>query len=117
MLGVWTLLALAVLLCASAFFARRSVAALGWVAVDGAVLFRSGWLWRSTSVTRFSRIQTVRLAESPFDRRTGMARVKVDTAGAAHAAHGIDIPYLPLETARSLSGTLVAHAARTTFKW
>ena len=65
----------------------------------GAVLFRSGWLWRRTSVVRFGKIQAVALHESPFDRRAAMARVRVDTAGAGEASHGVDIPYLARDTA------------------
>jgi putative membrane protein len=117
MLRWWTLALLAGLLCWSALHARRAVAALGWAITAGAVLYRSGWLWRSTSMTRFSRIQAVRLAQSPFDRRTHMARVAVDTAGAAAGSHRIHVPYLPLAAAHDLRTRLTAHAARTEFRW
>jgi putative membrane protein len=117
MLGRWTFVLLGSLLVASALFARRSVASLGWAVVDGAVLFKSGWLWKSTSVARYSRIQTVRLTESPFDRRTRMARVAVDTAGATATSHGIAIPYLSLDGAWTLYRDLSSHAARTAFRW
>ncbi|HXW08147.1 MAG TPA: PH domain-containing protein [Vicinamibacterales bacterium] len=117
MLGRWTFVLLAGLLAIAAFSARRYVGALGWAAGDGAVLVRSGWLWRTLRVTRYSRIQAVRMTESPFDRRTRMGRVAVDTAGAGGAARGIEIPYLPRQTASVLRRTLTAEAARTTFRW
>ena len=117
MMKWWALLLLAILLCASALYARRAVAALGWATLEEAVLFKSGWLWRSTSVTRFSRMQAIRLAQSPFDRRTRMARVAVDTAGATLGSHRINVPYLPVATAHDLHRTLTAHAARTEFRW
>jgi putative membrane protein len=117
MLRGWTLVLLAVLLAGAALLAPRTAAALGWATLEEAVLFKSGWLWRHTSVTRFSRMQAVRLAQSPFDRRTRMARVAVDTAGASLASHAIRVPYLPIDTARDLHRTLTAHAARTTFRW
>ena len=53
--------------------------------------------------------------ESPFDRRTRMSRVRVDTAGGGERSHRVDIPYLPRETARALHHRLAAQAARTAF--
>jgi putative membrane protein len=113
----WDLALLAVLLAAAAFGARRHVAHLGWAVTDGAVLFRSGWIWRQVSVAPFGKIQAVALRESPFDRRAAMARVRVDTAGAGELSHRVDIPYLPRETARGLYHHLAAQAARTAFRW
>jgi len=97
--------------------ARQYVAHLGWALVGDAVVFRSGWLWRHTTVARFSKIQAVARLESPFDRRTGMATVKVDTAGAGKADHTVEIPFMPAATASALTHTLSAHAAQTTFRW
>jgi membrane protein YdbS with pleckstrin-like domain len=53
-------------------------------------------------VARRSRIQAVPKHESPFDRRTGMARVRVDTAGATDFSHRVDVPYLARDTAMQL---------------
>jgi uncharacterized membrane protein YdbT with pleckstrin-like domain len=96
---------------------RKYVAHLGWAFVNDTIVFRSGWLWRHLTIARFAKIQVVTRRESPFDRRTGMARVTVDTAGAASSEHTIDIPFLPADTATSLAATLSAHAAATAFKW
>jgi putative membrane protein len=96
--------------------ARIYIRHLGWAVTDSAILFRSGWLWRRLTVVRFTRIQAVALHESPFDRRAGMARVQVDTAGAALASHRVDIPYLSRETAHELCGLLTAQAAQTEFR-
>ena len=81
------------------------------------MLYRSGWLWRQSSVARFAKIQVVTMNESPFDRRTRMRRVRVDTAGAGDASHRVDIPYLPRETAIDLYHALASNAGGTTFKW
>jgi putative membrane protein len=115
-IGWWDLLAFALLAAWAVIAARQYIRHLGWSISDAAVLFRSGWLWRHLTVARFTRIQAVTLQESPFDRRTGMASVRVDTAGAA-GAHGVDIPYLPREVAGPLYRRLTAEAARTAFKW
>jgi putative membrane protein len=98
-------------------YGRQYVAHLGWAFVGDAIVFRSGWLWRHVTVARFSKLQVITRAESPFDRRTGMARVRVDTAGATSSEHTIDIPFLPAETATTLAATLSGRAAATAFKW
>jgi putative membrane protein len=117
MLELWTLALLAALLAAGAFHARRYVATLGWATHDGAVFFRRGWLWRRTTMTRYSKMQIVAFHTSPFDRRTGMARVRVDTAGAARRSDRIDIPYLPVDAARELHRLLATEASGTSFQW
>jgi putative membrane protein len=98
-------------------YGRQYVAHLGWACVGDAIVFRSGWLWRHLTVARFSKLQVITRVESPFDRRTGMARVRVDTAGAARSEHSIDIPFLPAETASELAATLSTRAAETAFRW
>lgn len=116
-LKLWVLALLAVLLASAVFAARKSIEHMGWAVSDGAVLFRSGWLWRKITAVRFTQIQAVTVRESPFDRRSGMARVVVDTAGAGELSHRIDIPYLPRETALDLCDLLAARADRTAFRW
>lgn len=113
----WVLLLLVDLIAWGFVAARKTIAHLGWAVSDGAVFFRSGWLWRQVTAVRFSQIQAVTLRESPFDRRTGMASVRVDTAGAAELSLGVDIPYLPRETARELCDLLASQAGRTAFRW
>lgn len=97
--------------------ARRHAASLRYALTDEWVLYRSGWLWRNVSMARHSKIQALRAAESPFDRRWGMAHLRVDTAGAGKSAHRIHIPYLPNGTALDLFRRLEVQAARTAFRW
>jgi len=87
---------------------------LGWAITGDVVAFREGAFGRRTTVAPLVRIQVVELAESPFDRRTSMARVRVDTAG---GGHGVDVPYLPRHEADALYSTLAASASRTAFEW
>jgi len=101
----------------SVFAARRYADHLGWTASASVVAFKSGWLWRGTTIARVSRIQAVTLRESPFDRRAAMARVRVDTAGANDRSHRIDIPYLQRDDASELQRRLAAQAADTQFHW
>ena len=85
--------------------------------VPGAIFFRSGWWNRRVSVARFSKIQSLERAESPFDRRHGMASVRVDTAGSNPIAHSIDVPYLDSAVASALVRQLYDEARRTDFRW
>ena len=113
----WTPLAAVVLSAWALLNARRYVAHLRWAVGDSTLAFRSGWFRRRLTIAPFSKIQVVTRLESPFDRRTGMATVKIDTAGAATAPHRVAIPYMPAAAAESLAATLFAHAAQTTFRW
>ena len=85
--------------------------------IDGAGLFRTGWLWRHLPVARVSQLQAVSMTPSPFARRQGMASVRVDTAGAGAASHRVDIPYLPFERATELFQQLAKAAAGTACRW
>ena len=54
------------------------------------------------TLVRAGRIQVVGLERSPFDRRWGMAGVRVDTAGAASGGHHVHIRWLSDAVARAL---------------
>ena len=95
--------------------ARQTIRHLGWAATDDAILFKSGWLWRRIVVVRFAKIQTVSRLESPFDRRTEMSRIYVDTAGASGSV--VNIPYVARADAEALYTRLSREAAERQFKW
>jgi putative membrane protein len=97
--------------------ARLSAAALGWAITDELIAFRSGWLWRQTTVAPFARVQAVTMRESPFDRRSLMAGVRVDTAGAGDLSHRIAIPYLGRDDAERLWRRVAREAAGRSFRW
>ncbi len=95
----------------------QHVRRMRWAVTDDAIAFRSGWLWQHLTVAPVVKIQTVECTETPFDRRTMMARVRIDTAGGRELAHGVAIPYLARETAHALYARLSTQAAHTTFRW
>jgi len=97
--------------------ARQYVAHLAWAETDEVVMLRSGWIWQQLTLARANKIQSVAIHQSPFDRRAAMARVRVDTAGAAEFSHRIDIPFLDREIAAQLHARLSAQAANTAFRW
>lgn len=55
------------------------------------LIFESGYLTRKTTFTFFDKVQTVRVHQSPLDRRWKMARLTIDTAGAGPAEHPLAI--------------------------
>jgi putative membrane protein len=88
---------------------------LGWATTESGVVFRGGRLRRHIAATRFSRMQTISVQESPFDRRTQMATLLVDTAG-VRGAH-LEMQYLPRADALALKDLLGAKTADTAFAW
>jgi putative membrane protein len=112
MLRWWWLALLPVLLGWAFVHARLYVKHLRWGTTERALVLRSGWLWRRMTIVRFARIQVVTIAESPFDRRHGMAAILVDTLGAG-GAHPMDIPCLGRDTAMRLCDHLAGRAAET----
>lgn len=114
--GRWDLVLVAAIFALVYVATRRWIALFRYGASDAALFLRSGWLRRETRVARYTKIQAVATAESPFDRRAGMARVRVDTA-AASSSGVLEIPYLGADVARALTDQLAAEAARTTLRW
>ncbi|MBM0107206.1 PH domain-containing protein [Steroidobacter sp. S1-65] len=84
-----------------------------WALAPDAVLFRSGWLKRRLAIVPRDRVQTLAVEASPFDRRSRMASIYVDTAGASSMAAGIRIRYLGAETAEQLASALYRTAGAT----
>lgn len=77
-----------------------------WALVRDAVLFRSGWLTRRLTIVPRDRVQTLNVEASPFDRRSHMASIYVDTAGASSMTAGIRIRYLAVDVAANLATAL-----------
>lgn len=117
LLGFGGLAALIAFVAVAFVHARKYVDNLGWTVTNHAVLFKSGWLWRRISVARFAKLQVVSVRQTPFDRRRQMARLRVDTAGAAPGTHAVRIPYLQASRAWELEEVLTARAAQTAFQW
>jgi putative membrane protein len=114
-LGGWAVAAFAALAIWGMVSASLRVRNLRWAMAADGLVFRSGFWRRATTTARFARVQAVELAESPFDRRTGMASVRVDTAGTGGAETAM--PYLAREDAIKLRDLTAARAADTAFTW
>jgi putative membrane protein len=94
------------------------LSARGWAgftryAMDERFLaYREGWWSRRYALIELDKLQAVTLKQSPFDRRSGMARVQIDSMAADPLASGIEIPYLPVAEARALFAVLSRRCAR-----
>ncbi len=93
------------------FLAIQKSRAMRYARTDGGVIYRSGVLTRKTSITFFEKIQTLKVTQSPFDRRWQMATLSVDTAAAGPADHTINIRYLGSDFAHDEFGKLIQEAA------
>ena len=92
--------------------ARRIAAACGYACNDRLVAWRTGWLSKRWNFAEIGKIQALRLAQSPLDRRLGMARLLLDTAGASPFGAPLQLRQLPDDVARALSARLVAQLSR-----
>jgi putative membrane protein len=115
LIGWWSLLIWGAIEMWALVRARLVMQNLGWASTETSIIFRGGALRRHTAAARFSRLQTVTVLESPFDRRTRMASVRVDTAGAT-GAH-LEVRYLSRDDASELSALLRRRTIETAFVW
>ncbi|MEZ5483738.1 MAG: PH domain-containing protein [Lysobacteraceae bacterium] len=98
---------------------RRLADSRGWALNSLLISWRSGWLGRQESFVEVNKLQGVQLLQSPFDRRHGMATLRVDTAGAHPLSSSlrIDMDYLPEADARELYRRLASRIASTPLDW
>jgi putative membrane protein len=71
---------------------------------------RQGWLDRSTNIVPLRNAQSIVLRQSPFDRRSHVATVHVDTAGQTYTGGGPRIANLPFSEAVALSRWMAGRA-------
>ena len=72
------------------------------------IAVREGWLDKTWRFAEVSRIQSLSLVQSPFDRRHGMASLLMDTVGASPFEPALKVRYLPEAEARELRDRLAA---------
>ena len=77
-----------------------------WALTKDAIYFRHGWLTRRLVIAPRNRLQSVTLAQSPFDLRSAMASVALDTAGGTGMRYSIRIPMLGVRVAQELANAL-----------
>ena len=95
---------------ASSICDLNSFSSRAFSSLDGGGVFavRGGWIRRQWVLAWVEKGQALALAATPFDRRSGMASVELDTAGAAALAPPLRASYLGEEQARALAAELRA---------
>ncbi len=82
--------------------ARAAARFAGYAATNRTVAVRGGWLNREWGLVEIRKLQALRVGQSPFDRRLGMATLWLDTAGASSSEGVLRISFLPEDEARDL---------------
>ncbi|WP_223669897.1 PH domain-containing protein [Kangiella shandongensis] len=106
-----------VLVLLSFLYARAYVKHTAYCLDNDMIGFKSGVIFKKETYVRLSKIQTVQVKESLFDRRYGMAKLEVDTAGAMVGAHHVEIPYIMLQDALRIQSKLVERVSSKQFVW
>lgn len=84
---------------------------------DDWIACRTGILTRRTLSAFLDRVQVVDITESPFDRRAGMANLKIDTAGGVPMGQRVEHPMLDRGEAEHRAMVVARAAERGGFVW
>lgn len=71
------------------------------------LVFESGLFWKSQTIQPLRRVQHVEIARGPIDKRAGLAKVKLFSAGSNAATFAI--PGLPLADAERIREFSLSH--------
>ena len=99
------------------FYAKKYVRKTAYYINDDIICFKSGIWFGKQSFVKISKIQTVQVLESPFDRRNKMATLEIDTAGSNPILHHVKIPYLEVEDAYEMRSFIQNKLKETEFDW
>jgi putative membrane protein len=101
----------------SAYAARQNADRAGYALNERLVAVRGGWWSRHWRFAELDKLQALRLSQTPFDRRHGMATLWLDTAGASAMAPPLRIRYIAEAEARELQARLAHTLARRKLQW
>lgn len=81
---------------------RRVARFSGYALTTDSIVVRWGWLSRHWGIIDIRKLQSLRLTQSPLDRRHGMATIWFDSAGAGATDGVLRVHHLAADDARSL---------------
>ncbi len=111
----WIIIALLVPM--AYIYSKAYVKKTAYFCNDDIICFKSGVWFGKQSFVKISKIQTIEIHESPFDRRNNMATLEIDTAGSNILLHHVQIPYLAMQEAIDLKIFLEDKLKTTEFDW
>jgi putative membrane protein len=91
----------------------------GYTVLDGVILLRRGFVWRSLAIVPLARLQSLEIEQGPIDRVLGLARARLHTvSGPVHPR----LPGVDREQSVALFDTVAAGAiasaeADTSHRW
>ncbi len=101
----------------SYFYAKNYVKKTAYYINDDIICFKSGVWFGKQSFVKISKIQTVEIQQSYFDRRNKMATLEIDTAGSNPLLHHVKIPYLEVRDAFKMRQFIQDKIKNTEFNW
>ena len=72
----------------------------GYAMRERDIIFKKGWIWRSSTIVPFNRIQHTEIEQGPIERMFGLSVLKIYTAGGSSS--DLKIPGLLPDTANRL---------------
>jgi len=99
------------------FYAKKYVKKTAYFINGDIICFKSGIWFSKQSIVKISKIQTVEIIESYFDRKNKMATLEIDTAGSNPLLHHVKIPYLEVGHAYKLRNFINKKLNLSQFDW
>ncbi|MEO6133100.1 MAG: PH domain-containing protein [Saprospiraceae bacterium] len=84
---------------------------MGYAVREKDISFKSGWIWRSMITVPFNRVQHCDIRQGVLDRRFGLSRLTIYTAGGQST--DLMIPGLLPETAEKLKSYILSSTEKT----
>lgn len=98
-------------------YAKNYVKKTAYFINDDIICFKSGVWFGKQSFVKISKVQTVEIIETYFDRRNKMATLEIDTAGSNPLLHHVKIPYLEVEDAYKIRYFIQEKIKKSKFDW
>ncbi len=98
-------------------YSKKYVEKTAYYINDDIICFKSGVWFGKQSFVKISKVQTVEIIETYFDRRNKMATLEIDTAGSNPLLHHVKIPYLEIEDAYKIRHFIQEKLKKSKFDW
>ncbi|WP_223787548.1 PH domain-containing protein [Marinicella meishanensis] len=112
----WGLLPL-LLLPLNFWYAKAFIKHAAYAINDQVIAWRQGVFFHTMGVVKVGKIQNLSARQTPFDRRNGMARLSVDTAGSNPVTQDINIHYLNTAEVHAMMTRLSRQVSQVKFVW
>lgn len=95
------------LLCSMiCFFEWKGFKFKGFALRENDIAFREGWLWKSTIIVPYNRVQHIEVHQGPIDRLFDLASINIFTAGGSSS--DLEIDGLSPEQAANIKSFIIA---------